>query len=114
MTTSPDNYAELISSLHGVYNERYADLTEEAAKVIVALVTERDALLAQLPEGMKGCTIIYKECGNGHGWLMAHNWTPHDCFMCQLEAISSRIDDTIRMGREVLAEYRRMRSVRGK
>lgn len=31
----------------------------------------------QLPDGMEHCTIIFKECEKGHGWLTATNWVQH-------------------------------------
>lgn len=48
---------------------------------------ERDALLCQLPEGMKHCTIVFKECPVGHGWLTATNWVQHDCPICERDAL---------------------------
>jgi hypothetical protein len=43
-----------------------------------------DRLQKQLPEGMEHCTILFKECEKGHGWLTATNWVPHGCPTCQL------------------------------
>lgn len=51
-------------------------------------ITHLDArivgLLAQLPEGMKDCTIGFKECDKGHSWLVATNWTDHGCPYCKI------------------------------
>lgn len=51
---------------------------------------ERDALRSrvaelesQLPEGMKHCTILFRECEKGHGWLTASNWVQHCCPTCE-------------------------------
>lgn len=43
------------------------------------------AAQAQLPDGMKHCTIVFKECDKGHGWLTATNWVQHGCPTCALE-----------------------------
>ena len=66
------------------------------------LERELAAAQARLPEGMKECTILFKECAAGHGWLTATNWVQHDCSQCKLDAAqqaiemqSSRIDWTV-------------------
>lgn len=56
-----------------------------------ALVQERDALQAQLPAGMKHCTILFRECEKGHGWLTATNWIQHDCLVCERDALQARL-----------------------
>jgi hypothetical protein len=48
------------------------------------LTEENTKLKAQLPEGMEHCTIIFKECEMGHGWLTATNWIQHGCLVCEL------------------------------
>lgn len=50
----------------------------------------RDQLLAQLPEGMKHCTIIFKECGKGHGRLTAKNWIDHGCQKCAMDELTEK------------------------
>ena len=45
-------------------------LAQEAEQV----KRERDELAAQLPEGMKHCTIVFEECPVGHGHLRGTNW----------------------------------------
>jgi hypothetical protein len=52
---------------------------------------ERDRLRRQLPEGMKHCTIQFKECEKGHGWLTAANWVEHGCPTCAVEKGQARI-----------------------
>jgi hypothetical protein len=47
------------------------------------LIAERDKLLTQLPDGMEHCTILYKKCGKGHGWLTATNWVEFGCPTCE-------------------------------
>lgn len=40
--------------------------------------------LAQLPENMKHCTILFKECEKGHGRLIGTNWTDQGCPYCTI------------------------------
>lgn len=51
------------------------------------LHAKNEGLKAQLPEGMKHCTIVFKECEVGHGWLTATNWVQHGCLKCENEAL---------------------------
>lgn len=44
---------------------------------------------AQLPDGMKDCTIVFKECAKGHGELTATNWVQHDCVICRAETVEA-------------------------
>lgn len=73
------------------YDRLQADLTAEQVlrmafeRAAAALEVERDGLRAQLPEGMKHCTILAKQCAKGHSWLTATNWVPFDCPTCQVE-----------------------------
>ena len=48
-------------------------------------------LEVQLPDGMKHCTILFKECARGHGRLTATNWVQHECQTCQIDALESRL-----------------------
>lgn len=41
-------------------------------------------LEAQLPEGLKRCTIKFVECEVGHGRLIAKNWIDHGCPWCRI------------------------------
>lgn len=57
--------------------------------------------IAQLPEEMKDCTILFKECHEGHGRLTATNWTETDCPWCyvaelrvKLLAVRKELDET--------------------
>ena len=49
-----------------------------------------DALAAQLPEGMKHCTIQFKECEEGHGWLTATNREQLGCPTCKRDALAEQ------------------------
>jgi hypothetical protein len=57
------------------------------------IVEQRDTLLNQLPEGMKHCTIVFKECPQGHGRLTATNWVQHDCHWCEIERLRIRVKE---------------------
>ena len=56
----------------------------DAGSLFVELARE---LERQLPDGMKHCTIVFKECEKGHGWLTATNWVQHGCPTCALEEL---------------------------
>ena len=56
------------------------------------LRAEIERLLRQLPEGMKHCTIVFRECALGHGWLTATNWVPFECPTCAIQAERARAD----------------------
>jgi hypothetical protein len=47
-----------------------------------------ERLAAQLPNGMEHCTILFKECEKGHGWLTATNWAQHGCPTCRAERLA--------------------------
>lgn len=49
--------------------------------------TPIERLTWQLPEGMEHCTIQFKECEKGHGWLTATNWVQHGCSTCEIERL---------------------------
>lgn len=48
-------------------------------------------LTAQLPEGMKHCTILFKQCEKGHGWLTAANWIQKPCLTCERDKLKDEI-----------------------
>lgn len=48
-------------------------------------------LESQLPEGMKRCTIQFRECEKGHGWLTASNWVQHECATCERDELRRRV-----------------------
>lgn len=50
------------------------------------------ALNAQLPKGMKHCTIRYEECKKGHGKLTSDNWISHPCFICERDSLAAKIE----------------------
>lgn len=50
-------------------------------------------LEAQLPEGMKHCTITFHECEIGHGRLSATNWIDNGCHWCTVAALQRERDE---------------------
>lgn len=59
----------------------------------VSLLVERNRLRAQLPDGMEHCTIQFKECPEGHGWLTATNWVQHGCPTCERNRLRAALSD---------------------
>ena len=67
-------------------------LCDEAADTLEHLTAERDALKAQLPAEMQDCTIQFKQCEKGHGWLTATNWVQHGCLVCERDALKANAE----------------------
>ena len=57
------------------------DLISSSIDIAIADATQK--ILAQLPKGMENCTILFKACPLGHGWLTAKHWVQHDCPTCK-------------------------------
>lgn len=74
--------------------ERELNHASEAVKVALERAMNDDAeiadLRAQLPDRMKDCTIVFKECKWGHGWLTATNWVQHPCPTCSLAEVTAQ------------------------
>lgn len=62
------------------YQKRHFELKDEVA-----------TLRKQLPEGMKHCTIVFKECDRGHGALTATNWVQHPCLVCERDSLREQV-----------------------
>jgi len=45
------------------------------------------AIKARLPVEMQHCTILFKECEKGHGWLTTTNWVQHGCPTCAINEL---------------------------
>ena len=56
---------------------------ENCQKISAAI----ERLERQLPDGMKHCTISFKECEKGHCRLTATNWIDHGCPTCAIATI---------------------------
>lgn len=50
-----------------------------------------EKLQKQLPESMQNCTILFKGCPLGHGWLTATNWVPFECPTCERDKLRNAI-----------------------
>jgi hypothetical protein len=61
-------------------------------------------LEAQLPEGMKGCTIVFKQCDKGHGTLTATNWVQHECATCKIEELADAFNRVCSENADFVAE----------
>ena len=66
--------------------------TEECSCELDSLRSRINELESQLPDGMRHCTIVSKECEKGHGWLTATNWVDFPCPTCQIEMLRERRD----------------------
>jgi hypothetical protein len=87
---------------------RSCDNTLGHIEDVEALEAENKKLKAQLPEQMQECTIRFKECEAGHGWLTADNWIDHSCFICEnqkLKAVLVGIDEYLDTGTNETAIY---------
>jgi hypothetical protein len=65
-------------------------ISASMADLPAALTALRQAW-GQLPDGMKHCTILYKECEKGHGRLTATNWLDSGCPFCQQDKIAESL-----------------------
>jgi hypothetical protein len=100
--------SELEKSLENVRSDRDAALTELKAtkERLISCETAVETLRAQLPDGMKHCTILFKECAKGHGWLTATNWVPFGCPTC--ERLTLKADDAAVLMRAVCTSCSRI------
>ncbi len=75
---------------------RGEDISRAAARQQI-LEQRIKELQAQLPSGMKHCTIQFKECEKGHGYLTATNWIDHGCPACRIK----ELEELIRKSRDL-------------
>ena len=72
------------------WHVRTAEEENEVVDALIERVETAEADLAeakhQLPDEMHDCTIVYKECEVGHGWLTATNWVDFECPTCRWKA----------------------------
>ena len=104
---------DLVALKEALANASYAAGRDPAKYVRPILVlhaqqalARTEALEAQLPQSMQDCTILFKQCERGHGWLTAANWLQHPCGTCRIEALEA---DNARL-REALQFYARENS----
>jgi hypothetical protein len=75
-------------------------------KILAERSNERaDRLLTQLPDEMKQCAILFKECEKGHGRLTATNWIDHGCGQCEIERLRAENE----LLRDVIKRHRSIR-----
>ena len=67
----------------------------DKATLITRMASLAKRILTQLPTGMEECTIQFKECPKGHGWLTAANWAQHGCQTCERERLERIIDKNL-------------------
>lgn len=90
---------QMYTDAAGERDKALADLAAIIVQRDEALIAESKAIAdlatakAQLPAEMQECTIVFKECENGHGWLTATNWVQHGCPTCELAAAQAERDD---------------------
>lgn len=91
---SDENGEEGIGELSAVSAVEKSDFdTAEVSEVErVDWQAKAEALRAQLPDGMKHCTILFKQCEKGHGELTATNWIQHPCLVCERDQLRSEVD----------------------
>ena len=95
MTETPTDMTALVARLRKVAGlrglpERDADVLAICASYEAEKERAHEAD-ARLPPEMPGCTIHFKECEKGHGWLTATNWVQHGCPTCERDALSARV-----------------------
>ena len=62
-------------------------------------------LRARLPGGMEHCTILFKECDVGHGWLTATNWVQHGCPHCKIAKLRAALERSVIAINDWLHQY---------
>lgn len=73
------------------YENDFRSIVAQWAATEFETMSEKvETLQSQLPEGMKHCTIIFRECALGHGWLTAKNWIDHGCPTCELNKVKAQ------------------------
>lgn len=87
--TAPYATAERLARMHKMPSGEYVRYSDHER-----IVT---GLRSQLPAEMQDCTIIFKECAKGHGWLTATNWVQHDCQICEHERIVKELESRIEL-----------------
>lgn len=87
-----EGHDEAVLATHVINEQGIARLRARAdslARENAELKAALEAGQAKLPEGMKDCIILFKECALGHGWLTAKNWVQHDCPTCREAALEN-------------------------
>lgn len=72
-------------------SQKYLNRLRELENENRRLTAEIEQLRTQLPPTMQDCTIRFRECPVGHGWLTAKNWIQHDCAQCEIEQTQTEL-----------------------
>jgi len=65
----------------------------QALSDVLGWVDRVAELKAQLPDGMKDCTIEFIECPVGHGRLWAKNWKYRECLCCHIIKLKEELKE---------------------
>lgn len=83
-----------VAALRAERQERESTVLDYA-KECADLRAEVERLRAQLPIQMPNCSILFKECPVGHGWLTATNWVDSGCIACQLNTANALVSEVL-------------------
>lgn len=88
-TPHPANrlYGAIVSAVEDFFPEGSRDLEWDVLPG--SLRKKIQDLLAQLPEGMKHCTIVSERCKVGHASLRGTNWVMNACPWCKIKELES-------------------------
>lgn len=90
-------HADACSSCDGQAPTRCdCDHERRVLAILQAAGVAIERVRAQLPEGMPECTIRFRTCERGHGWLTATNWVQHGCPTCELAELRAQLVATDR------------------
>jgi predicted nucleic acid-binding Zn-ribbon protein len=82
---------EYFDKMNG-WREAYEQLDKDCRNLTQKVIPN---LRAQLPDGMEHCTILFKECEHGHGWLTATNWVQHGCPTCERNTLRTQLSSAL-------------------
>lgn len=88
---SPEKIAEWLNA-YREHCEEMGDWSFQDEETLVAIVAQSHRIVklqSQLPAEMQDCTIVFKQCSFGHGWLTATNWIQRECPTCQLNELAA-------------------------
>ena len=86
--------AAMLLELFKRIDERWNKDKHECAYLRAAntkVVLENQRLLAQLPESMKHCAIVFEQCEVGHGSLRGANWVKQICPWCEIKKLRKEL-----------------------
>ena len=93
--------------IEGVDNATYHRFRE----ALPLLLAEIARLRSQLPKGMNHCTIEFRHCAKGHGWLTATNWVDFACPTCRVQELEAEIERLASALPKTADELERLREI---